>query len=101
MNYEKENPNFFSSPLLQFNLSISFPPFFQLSLQTDTLPGDTFSHGTCGGSMNSVLDSYSAELLLCSDLLHSSSSSLDLRLIKEKGGHSWLALDKLLSKTTF
>lgn len=49
MNYEKENPNlffFFPSPLLQFNLSISFPLcciFFLLSLQTDTPPGDTFS----------------------------------------------------------
>lgn len=49
MNYEKENPNlffFFPSPLLQFNLSISFPLhciFFLLSLQADTPPGDTFS----------------------------------------------------------
>lgn len=108
MNYEKENPNlffFFFLPL-SFNLTCLFHFLFVASFsywvcRLIHLQEILFPPGTSGRSTNSIVDSTSTVLLLCSDLLHSGSSSLDLRLIKQKGGRSWPALDKPLSKTTF
>lgn len=105
MNYEKENPNlfFFFLPL-SFNLTCLFHFLFVASFsywvcRLIHLQEILFPPGTSRRSINSILDSTSTEL--CSDLLHSGSSTLDLRHTKQKGGRSCPALDKPLSKTTF